>query len=109
MPSDTKTRNRTEDIEADRAMSEDSSSANQVDPDQMCLTSFGDDFTGPSALYCSRDDALVDNGAAALNPSLSLVEMRMRIAAGGLLLADKVSTATRTIYYQPRLRFCPTE
>ena len=28
----------------------DSSSANQVDPDPMCLTSFGHDFTGPPAL-----------------------------------------------------------
>ena len=33
-------------------------SANQVDPDPMCLTSFGDDSTGPPALPCSRDDAL---------------------------------------------------
>ena len=44
-PSDTKTRNRMEDVAAYRMISGDSFSANQVDPDQMCLTSFGDDFT----------------------------------------------------------------
>ena len=55
VPSDTKIRNHTEDVAADRAIIGDSPSANQVDPDQMCLTSFGDDFTGPPALPCSRD------------------------------------------------------
>ena len=59
-----KTRKRMEDIAADRVISGDNSSA-QVNPDPMCLTSFGDDFTGPPALPCSRDDALVDKGAAA--------------------------------------------
>ena len=67
MPSDIKTRNRMEDVVADRGTSGDSSFANQVDPDQMCVISFGDDFTGPPALPCLRDDALVDNGAAAPN------------------------------------------
>ena len=75
----------------------------------MCLTSFSDDFTEPPALSCSRDDALIDNGAAAPIPCLSPVKMRTRTATGGLLPAGKASTATRIIYYQPRLRFCPTK
>ena len=65
VPSDTKTPNRMEDVAADRVINEDSSFANQVDPDQMCLTSFGDDFTEPPALPCLWDDTLVDNGAVA--------------------------------------------
>ena len=107
---DKKTRELTEGAAAaDRAISEDSSSANQVDPDQMCLTSFVDDFTGPPALPCTGGDALVDNGAAAPKPRLSPVEMRTLTAAGGLLPPDKASTATRITYYQPHLRFCPSE
>ena len=35
--------------------------------------------------------------------------MRTRTAAVDLLPAGKASTATRIIYYQPRLRFCPIE
>ena len=50
VPSGTKTRNPTKDVAADRVISEDRSSANQVDSDHMCLTSFGDDFIGPPAL-----------------------------------------------------------
>ena len=42
----------------------DSCSAKRVQIDPIRLTSFSDDFTGPPALPCSRDDALVDNGAA---------------------------------------------
>ena len=49
----------------------DSSCANRVDPDRMCLTSFSDDFTGPPALPCTRDDALVDNDAGAPKPYLT--------------------------------------
>ena len=51
----------------------DRTSANQVDPDQKCLTSFGDDSIGPVALSYSRDDALVDKGTAAPKPCLSPV------------------------------------
>ena len=109
MPSDTKNRNRMEDVAADRMISRDTLPANQVDPDQMCLTCFGDDFTGPPALPCLENDALVDNGVAAPKPCLSPVEMRTRTAAGGLLPTGNASNATRTIYYRPRLRFCPTE
>ena len=82
--SDTKTRKRTEDVAADRMISGDNSSA-QVDPDPICLTRFGGDSTGPTALPCSRDDALVGKGAAAPKLCLSPTEMRMLTAAGGLL------------------------
>ena len=89
-------------------MSGDSSSA-QVDPDPMCLTSFGDDSTEPPALPRCRDDALVDKDAVASNPFLSPVEVRTLTATGGFLPAGTTSTATRTIFHQPPLWFCPTE
>ena len=61
---DTKTREHTVGATtAVQAMHGDSCSANRVDPDPMCSTSFGGDPTGPAALPCSRDDALVDNDA----------------------------------------------
>ena len=51
---DTKTRERTEGTaKAVQAMHGDSCSANRVDPDSMCSTSFGDDCTGPPAFPCS--------------------------------------------------------
>ena len=66
VPSDTKTRECTEGAAAAvQAKHGDSCSANQVDPDPMCRTSFGDDSTGSPALPCSRDDTLVGNGATA--------------------------------------------
>ena len=106
---DTKTHKRTEvAAAAERVMSGDNSSA-EVDPDPICLASFDEDYTGSPAHPCKRDDALVDNGAAALKPCFSLVEMRTLTAAGCLLPAGKVSTATRIPYYQPRLRFYPIE
>ena len=56
---DTKTRERTEGAAtAVQAMHGDSCSANWVDPDPMCSTSFGGDSTGPPALPCSGGDAL---------------------------------------------------
>ena len=60
---DTKNRKRMEDVAAERVISGDDSSA-EVDPDPMCLTSFGDDSTQPPPLPCSRDGALVANGAS---------------------------------------------
>ena len=83
MPSDTKTRERTEGAAAAaQAKDGDSSSANRVDPDPTCLTSFGDASTGPPALSCSRDDALVGNGAATSKSFLSPLEMRTTTANG---------------------------
>ena len=107
---DKKTRKRTEGAAAaDRAKyTGDSSSTNQVDPDQIiCSTSFGMKAE-PPALPC-RDDILVDEGAPAPKPCLSPVEMRTLTTADDLLPAGKVSTAARIIFYQLPLRFCPTE
>ena len=107
---DKKTCERTEGAaKAVQAMHGDSFSATRVDPDPKSSTSFGDDFTGSRALSCSRDDALVGNGAAALKSCLSPLEMRSPTTTGGLLPADKASTTTRITFYQPRLRFCPIE
>ena len=50
--SDTKTRKRMEDAAADQIKHGGSCFANRVDLDQMYLTSFGDDSTGPPALPC---------------------------------------------------------
>ena len=72
-------------------------------------TSFDDDFTEPPTLPCSREDALVDNGATAPKSCLSLLEIHTPTAAGGLLPAGKTSTKTRITFYQPRLGLCPTE
>ena len=88
------------DVAADRVISGDSSSA-QVDPDPMCLTSFGYDSTGPPALPCSRDDVLGDKGAAAPKPCFSPIEMRTLTAAGGVLPTGTASTAMRTIFPRP--------
>ena len=106
--SDKKTRNGTEDVAADRVISGDNSSS-QVDTDPMCLTSFGDDSTGPPSLPCSRDDALINKGAAASKPCRSLIEMHTLTAAGGLLSTSTASTATITIFDLPPFWFCLTE
>ena len=109
-PTDTKTRKRTENAAADQELKhEDSCSANQADPDPMCLTSFGRDSAGLLAFPCLRDDALVKKGAAAPKPCISPVEMRTQTTTGGLLLTGTASTATRTIFDQPPLWFCLTE
>ena len=65
-PANTKSRECTEGpATAVQAIHEDSCSAKRVDPNPMCSTSFGDDCTELPVLSCSREDALVDNGAAA--------------------------------------------
>ena len=109
VPSDTKTQKRMEDAVAVQAKHGDSCSANQVDPDPMYLTSFGDDSTGPPALSCSRDDTLGDNGAATPKSCLPFLEIRTPPAAGGLLSAGTASTATRTTFDRPPFWFCTTE
>ena len=109
MESDKKIRKRTEGAAAaERVMSGDNSSA-QADIDAIRLISFGDDSTGPPTLSCLWDDVLVGKGAAAPKSRLSPVEMRTLTAGGGLLLTGNASTATRIIYYQPHLWFCPTK
>ena len=98
---DTKTRERTEGAaKAVQAMHGDSCSASRVDPDPMCSTSFGGDSTGPPALPCSRDDALVGNGAAAPKSCFLPLEMRSLTAANRLLPAGMTPTATRTTFHQ---------
>ena len=95
---DAKIRKRTEEAGAVQAKYGDICFVNQADPDEINLTSFGNDSTGPSALPYTRDDALVSNGASATEPCLSPAEMRTRTATGGLLPAGTASTATRTIF-----------
>ena len=66
VPPDKKTRKRDEDAAVNQAKHGDSCSAKKINPDPMCLNSFGDDSTETSTLPC-RDDVLVDKGAAAQN------------------------------------------
>ena len=108
MPADFKTRERTEGAaEAIQAIHGDSFSANQIDPDSRCSTSFGVKAE-PPALPC-RDDILVENGTAAPKSFLSPLEIRSPAAGGGLLPTGMASTATRTTFDQPTLQFCLTE
>ena len=110
VPADKKTPERTEGAAAAvQAKHGNSRSAKRVQTGPTSSTSFGGDFTEPSALPCSRDDALVDNGAAAPKSCLSSLEMRSPTNAGGLLPTGKASTTTRITFYQLRLRFCPIE
>ena len=90
VPADKKTRKRTEAAAtAVQAKHGDSCSMNRVDPDPMCSTSFGDDSTGPPALPCSRDDALVGNGAAAPKSCLSPLEMHSPTSAASSVLPNR--------------------
>ena len=108
VPADTKTRERTEGAaKAVQAMRGNSVSANRVDPDPMCSTSFGVKAEPPALPW--RDDVLVENGAAAPKLCLSPLEMRSPTAAGGLLPAGMASTATRTTFHQLPLWFCLNE
>ena len=107
---DIKTRKRTEGAAtAVQAMHGDSCSSKRVDPNPICSTNFGDGCIGPPALPCSREDALVDNGAAAPQSCLSPLEMRSPTAAGGLLPTGEASIATRTTFNQPPRRLYSTE
>ena len=107
---DTKTCERTEGAAtAVQAVHGDSCSANRVDPNPMCSTGFGDDCTRPPALPCSREDALVDNGAAAPKSCLSPLEMCSSTAAGGLFPAVETSTTTRVTFDYSTLWFSQTE
>ena len=62
----------------------------------------------PPALPC-RDNVSVYNGAAAPKSCLSPLGMRSPTVVSGLLPTGKASTTTRSIFYQLRLRFGPTE
>ena len=94
-----KTRERTEDAAAAvQAKHGDSCSAQRVQVGLKCSTSFGGDSLGPPALPCSRDNALVGNGAAASKSCLSPLKMRTPTAAGGVLPTETTSTATKITF-----------
>ena len=106
-PADSNTRECMEDaVTAVQAIRGDSFSASRVDPDSMCPTSFGVKAE-PSTLPC-RDYALIENCASAPKPCLSPLGMPSSTAAGGLLLDDITSIATRINFNQPTLRFNST-
>ena len=107
MSADEKTRERTEGAAtAVQAMHGDSCTAKRIQAGKTTSTSFGVKAE-PPALPCRID--LVDNGAAAPKSYPSLLKMRTPTAAGDLLPASEASTTTRITFYQPRLRFCPTQ
>ena len=87
----------------------DSCSTDRVDPDPMCSTSFGDDYTEPPAPPCTGENALIDNGAAAPKSCLPSLEMHSPTAAGSLLPTGETSIATRTTFNQPPLQLYSTE
>ena len=62
----------------------------------------------PPDLPC-REEVLVDEGATSPKPCLPSLEMRSPTAAGGLLPTGEASTATRTNFNHPHLRFCSKE
>ena len=106
----TKTRERKEGVAtADQAMYEDSCSADRVDPEPMCSTSFGDDCTEPPAPPCSGENALIDNRAAAPKSYLPSLKVRSPTAAGSLPPTGEASTATKTIFNKSPLRLYTTE
>ena len=110
MQADIKTRKRTEGVAtAVQAMHGDSCSANRVDTDPMCSTTLGGDSTGPSALPCLGDDALVGKDAAAPKSCFSPLKIRSTTAAGGLLTTGETSTALSITFDHAILWFCQTE
>ena len=77
VPADKEIHERTEGVAtAVQAMHRDSWFANRVDPDPKCSTSFGDKFTEPPALPCSRDDALEGDGSVTVKSCISSLEIR---------------------------------
>ena len=92
-PSDTKSRERMKGAaKVVQAMHGGSFSANRVNPDPICSTSFGVKIESPA--LPSRDDVVVENSAAALKSCLSPLEMRSPTAAGVLLPTSKTTIAT---------------
>ena len=107
-PADTKNRKRTEGAATVvQAMYGDSCTAQKVQDGPKTSTSFGVKAEPPD-LPC-REEGLVENGAASPKSCLPSSEMRSPIATGGLLPTGEASTATRTTFNQPPLRFYLTE
>ena len=103
-PAGTKTRERTEGAAtAVQAMHGDSCTAQKVQDGPKTSTSFG--VKAKPLDLPSREDVLVENGAASLKSRLPPSEMRSPTAAGGFLPTGEASTATRTTFNQPPLRF----
>ena len=108
-PANTKTRERTEGAAtAVQAMRGDSFSGRRVESGPKNNSTSVGMMAEPSALPC-RDDVLVENGDASPKSCLPSLEMRSPTAAGGLLPTGEASTATRTTFNQPPLRFYLTE
>ena len=108
MPSDTKTRERTEGAAAAvQAKHRDCCSAKRVQVGSTSLIGFGMKAEPPA--LPRRDDVLVDIDAATPKPCLLPVEIRTLTAAGGLLPTGKTSTATRIIFQQLLLWFFLTK
>ena len=107
-PANTKTRERTEDAAtAVQAMHGDSYSVQRVQDGPKTSICFGVKAE-PPVLSC-RDDVLVENGTASPKSCLPSLEMRATTAAGGLLPTSETSTATKTTFNKPPLRFYSTE
>ena len=108
VPSDTKTRDRTEGTAAAvQAKHGDSCSAKIVQAGPTSSASFV--MKVELSALPRRDDVSVDMGAAVPKPCLSPVEMRTLTAPGGLLPTGKTSTATITIFHQLPLWLCLTK
>ena len=108
-PANTKTRERTKvAATAVQAMSGDSFSARRVEPGPNTnSTSFGVKAE-PPALPC-RGDVVVESSDAAPKLCFPSLEMRLPTAAGGSVPTGKTSTATKTNFNQPPLRFYSTK
>ena len=108
-PANTMTRGRMEGAAAAvEAMYGDSFSARRVEPGTKTNSSSFVMMAEPPDLPC-REDVLVENGAAAPKSCLPSLDMRTTTAAGGLLPTGGTSTATKTIFNEPPLRFYSTE
>ena len=108
-PANTKTRERTESAAiAVQAMHADSFSANRVDPDSICSTSFGVKVEIPLSLagmmWWSRT-ALRSPGRVSRLWRCA----HQQPAPGGLLPTEKTSTVTSTTFGHFTLRFCQTD
>ena len=85
----------------------DSCTAQKVQDEPKTSISFGVKAEPPD--LPSREDDLVEDGAAAPKSCLLSLEIRTTTAAGGLVPTGKTSIATETNFNQPPLRFYSTK
>ena len=103
-----KTHKRTEGAAtAVQAMHGDSCTAQNVQDEPKTSITFGVKAEPPD--LPSREDDLVEDGAAAPKSCLLSLEIRTTTAAVGLVPTGKTSTATETNFNQPPLRFYSTK